>query len=1094
MFLNRFNGKCQVTLFVAGLLTLLVVSATLGAVPSGEMVNRSFNTADIEAFLRSPASFRPETWFHFIGGNVSSQGVTADLEAIASAGISGIQLFHGQFGGPWPGVEPQIKCLSESWDEAVGHVAAECRRLGLRFTMQNCPGWAMAGGPWVSTDKAMRHLVWSRMDLTGGAMREVQLPLPQPSGEDWRDYREVAVIAFPTPADDTGRPLMPVAARSNQPSLPWQQLFDPNQPAILRVEPAAAPAWVELDFAQPITLRSLELPPVERFTLRRNFDPGATIVVQAVTNEGLKEVARCVVPRSNWQDNRPLTLACSDATAPRYRITFVMKYPLEFDSIKLFTAARHHNWESQAAFVLRSLDRVPHPDQDCTTWVNSARIVNLTGAMDDQGTLRWDAPPGQWTVLRWGHVNTGKRNGPAPAEATGWECDKLSALGAETHFAGYIGRLTAAAGPLRGDSLKGILLDSWECETQTWTSGMGDTFEQLRGYPLTAWFPALAGYVVDDPETTVRFLRDWRATVNDLLVENFFGRMAELAHERGLTVSFETASGDVFPGDILEYYKHADVPMCEFWQPDDPHRGKLETKPVAPCVSAARLYGKPRVAAEAFTSIDLHWDEHPAMLKDYANRHFADGVTHLVFHTYTHNPRTDFLAPGSSFGAGIGTPFLRGQTWWRHMPEFSGYLARCGYLLERGRPVSDVLWYLGDELDHKPRQDTPFPAGYRFDYCNPDILLNRLSVRDGRIVTPEGLSYRVLWLRDCPRLLPDTVEKLLALATAGATVIGNPPQGVATLSGGTPAEQRFTDAVRALWGKPPVPGERRVGQGRVLSGLSLDAALHQLGIEPDVKGTGVVWCHRQTSDADWYFVAAPANQGFQGPLAFRATGTVELWDPVSGSITPAKSVHRQNTSTQVTLDIAPSGSLFVVFHHGKDHTPPLNAETRIPLRQTALAGPWTLSFPSGWGAPDTIRLDVLQSWPELDLSAEGRAFSGTAVYTTEFTMESMETNARAELDLGRVEVIATVRVNGEPVGTAWSPPYRLDITHGLKPGLNRLTVEVTNTWFNRLVYDAGLPEANRKTWTIAGPAKDLPPRLAGLLGPVTLHLSRIVTE
>ena len=342
VFLQRRTGLLNysvIKLFAASLLTLLAVSVALGATPSGERGDRSFDAADIEAFMTPPTSFKPETWFHFIGGNVSSQGVTADLEAIAGAGISGIQFFHGQFGGPWPGVEPQIKCLSESWDEAVGHVAAECRRLGLRFTMQNCPGWAMAGGPWVSADNAMRHLVWSRMDLTGGASREVQLPLPQPSGEDWRDYREVAVIAFPTPADDTGHPLIPVAVRSNRSSLPWQQLFDPNQPAKLRIEPGTEPAWVELDFAQPITLRTLELPPVEQFTQRRNFDPGATIVVQAVANEEFKDVARCVVPRSNWQDNRPLTVACSDATTRRYRITFVIKSPLEFDSIKLFTAA-----------------------------------------------------------------------------------------------------------------------------------------------------------------------------------------------------------------------------------------------------------------------------------------------------------------------------------------------------------------------------------------------------------------------------------------------------------------------------------------------------------------------------------------------------------------------------------------------------------------------------------------------------------------------------------------------------------------------------------------------------------------------------------
>ncbi len=162
--------------------------------------------------------------------------------------------------------------------------------------------------------------------------------------------------------------------------------------------------------------------------------------------------------------------------------------------------------------------------------------------------------------------------------------------------------------------------------------------------------------------------------------------------------------------------------MCEFWQPrSDSYVGSIEFKPVKPAVSAARGYGKKRVAAEALTSFELTWDEHPRFLKDMADDHFARGVTHLVFHTYTHNPRTDFLPPGSSFGTGIGTPFLRLQTWWQHMPSFTDYLARCNYMLETGNPVSDVLMYLGDEQNHKPPQLLPFPEGYSYDYCNPEL-------------------------------------------------------------------------------------------------------------------------------------------------------------------------------------------------------------------------------------------------------------------------------------------------------------------------------------------------------------------------------------
>ena len=1192
------------------------------------MLQRAFGDEEAAAFREPAQVFRPETWFHFIGGNVAKPGITADLEAIASAGIEGVQLFHGQFGGAWPGVEPQIKCLSESWDGAVRHAAEECRRLGLRFTMQNCPGWTMAGGPWITPEKAMRHLVWSRADVTGGSNVSVSLSQPQPNREEWRDYREVAVVAFPTPDGDTGQALKPVSMRSNREDLPWAKCLRNEKDGKIVLEPGQEPVWVEATFPDVVTLRTLEFPSVQGFNHQWCYVPGVTITVQAVLPEGLREVARHEMPESNWQDNKPISLACSEVPARTYRITIDHKHTMTFASIQLFTAARKNNWESEAAFTLRGLDRAPHPQQAKTAWIDSARIVDLTDKMDAKGMLRWDAPPGRWTVLRWGHVNTGKRNGPAPPEATGWECDKLSTVGADTHFAGYIGRLAAKNGPAGGGLMQGMVLDSWECETQTWTPGMDGQFARLRGYPLRAWLPALAGHVIGDPETTTRFLRDWRVTVNDLLVENFFGRMAALGRQNGLAISFETASGDVFPGDILEYYKHADVPMCEFWQPrTESFVGSFDFKPVQPCVSAARMYGKPRVAAEAFTSFNLTWNEHPAMLKHIADIHLAEGVTHLVFHTYTHNPRTDWLPPGTAFGSGIGTPFLRGQTWWPQMREFTAYLARCGYLLERGRPVSDVLWYLGDEQDHKPPQNAPFPAGYRYDYCNPDVLLHRLSVRDGMIVTPEGLRYRLLWLRDCPRMLPETLERMVSLVKQGAVLVGERPRSLATLSGGKAAEKRFVNAVEALWGQD-AKATRSVGKGTVLSGLSLSDALTKLGLAPDVQGEGVVWTHRQTDGADWYFVAASPPQGFRGTLRFRSAGAVELWNPLTGETTSAGVVRRESGTSLVALELPPSGSAFVVFRRAGQTTPkpivrlehdglvvadaaaphavasslqvvsasygdpanparrkdvtelvrrdlargrstvtanndwaggdpalktvkklfvvlrspngqerPLEAGEGQPLslvdpvpapppagevldggsrllawdsgvyratredgttltwearatRGLLLLGPWNLEFPAGWGAPASLRVDKLASWTELDLPPAAKAFSGTATYSTEFTLNPLAPGARAELDLGRVEVIARVRVNGEAAGTLWTPPYRLDITRLAKPGTNRLTVEVTSTWFNRLAYDAGLEEKARQTWTINGPAKGRALVPAGLLGPVAVRLGQ----
>lgn len=1050
--------------------------------------NRTGSSRDVtEAEFRNPGrEHYPETWYHFIGGNVSKAGITADLEAIAAAGISGIQFFHGQFGGAWPGVDPQIGALSEDWDELVQWTAEECKRLNLRFTMQNCPGWSYAGGPWIEPENSMRHLVFSRTDLTGGATTDTILSNPRGSEEPWRDYRDLFVIAFPTPEGDTGERLIPSTVTANRSDLAWRDCLVDQKPLILAPS-AEEPVTIDITFPQQVTLRTVEFPPIDSYSHAWVYEPGVKVTLYANLPGGeRREVAFIDMPPANWQDDMPVSIACEEVRSDSYRIEIANLHEMTLRYINFYSAARQQNWESEAAWTLRRIVREPYPRQDSRAWVDPATVRDITDRMDANGKLIWDVPAGEWTILRIGHVNTGQKNGPAPAEATGWEATKLHPDGIRTNFNGYIGRLIRDDGVLNGGLLQGVLLDSWECKRQTWTPGLDELFGQKWSYPLHPMLPALFGYVLENPENTARFLRDWRVTLNDLLVENFFGEMKRLANEHGLTVSFETASGDVFPGDILEYYKHADIPMCEFWQPrSDSFVGSIEFKPVKPAVSAARGYGKKRVAAEAFTSFELTWNEHPRFLKDFADDHFARGVTHLVFHTYTHNPRTDFLPPGSSFGTGIGTPFLRLQTWWQHMPGFTDYLARCNYMLEAGRPVSDVLMYLGDEQNHKPLQNLPFPEGYSYDYCNPDILLNRLSVRDGQLVTPEGISYRLLWLYDCKRMLPETLEKIASLVEAGAIVAGDPPAGLATLSGGDVARRRFDMAVRKLWGDGSQE-QLTLGKGRVYSTSDIARVLETEEILPDLaaRSPKLRWLHRQTGQSDIYFLSMPPEEGYSGVVAFRVSGNVEMWDPMTGEIfaLPSRTL---GGYTEVEVDIPAGNSCFLRISREKS-VKPVKQPVSIPVAHLGQAA-WKIHFPEGWGVEQSpVTIDRLQPWKELPLTDEGKAFSGTAAYETTFRLDRIEESSAYFLDLGRVEMIARVTVNGRDAGRRWSSPYLLEITGYLQEGENSLRVEVTSTWFNRLVYDAGLPEAERKTWTIEGPRPDLPLKEYGLLGPVTI--------
>jgi hypothetical protein len=1084
---------CTFLMFVCAASTT-AQNAKLPFMPSQQELDLPFSKLDEASFLSPPKVYHPETWFHYIGGNVSKAGITKDLEAIAKAGFSGIMLFHGQFGGVWPGVDPQITSLSPNWDDAVKHTALECHRLGLVFSMNNCPGWATSGGPWIEPSNAMRNIVWSRTDVVSGEYINKILPVPQPSAEPWRDYKDVTVLAFPTPSGDSGKPLIPQSITSNVKEVDWNPYLSGKAEKKIDLSPAEAgkPYWIEVNFSKATLLRSVEFSSVQGFNHARNYEPGVKVTIQAVLDNGItKDILTMDMPQSSWQDDQPITLACSEMTGvKKYRISIFNKYNMALGSLRLFAAARKNSWESEAAWTLRSIERKgQHPKQSLKAFINFDKVLDISDKMDSDGKLHWASPKGEWTILRIGHVNSGKQNGPAPKEGTGWEANKLATSGADAHFAGYIGRLSGPNGPLAGGLLDAMLIDSWECHTQTWTADMEKEFKDVANYSLRKWLPALFGYVIKDQTTTGRFLTDWRKTINHLFTNNYYGRMALLARNNGLNVTYETSAGDVLPGDIMEYFKFADVPMAEFWQPmSDDYVGSINFKPIKPTASAARLYGKPRVAAEAFTSFALTWDEHFEMLREVANCNTAEGVTHYVFHTYTHNPEMPFLPPGTSFGAGIGTPFLRGQTWWQHMPGFTDYLSRCTYMLERGKPVSDVLWYLGDELNHKPDQKAPFPVGFKYDYCNPDVLLNRLKVDNGKLVTPEGIQYRALWLPDAPHMLPETLEKILSLLQQGATVVGEAPVGLATLSGGETAKRRFDAAVKAIWGVAQ-KGIRKNGKGYIVSGITLDEALSSLKIAPDVTGGDALWLHRKAEGAEWYFISAPRGKGFNGELSFCTNGAAELWDPVTGTYQTIET-HQSGDRTLIKLDLVKSNACFIVFRKNSTATVATFAGKKN-ISSIQIGGPWTLSFPAGWGAPDSLKLPGLQPWKELDLSPEGKSFSGTATYTTTFNVSDAATGMEYMLDLGNVDMVATVTINGMQLGSILAPPYRISLKNLVKQGQNILSVQVTSTWFNRLVFDAGQLEEKRKTWTIDGPDKSAPLRASGLMGPVMIEVSNM---
>ena len=1084
--------------------------------PDTETLLAPFSPNDETAFKQPSKVFYPETWFHFIGGNISREGIDADLQAIADAGISGVQWFHGS-GGMWPGTTRHLTQLTPEWEEMVSYVGRKADSLGLRLTIQTCPGWSMAGGPWIKPENAMRQLVWSRTDIpvidksdgkedSDEIACEIPpkgfLPKGQPSNEPWRDYHDIKVLAFPTPLGDTGEALVPEPTSGPE---EWKELFKGLNTKDIQLQPGST-STVTFTLPKGEIIRTLELPPVGAFSHNFCYNPGIHVRLTAKTNSGEeKTMVDANLPMSNWQDGglNNMVFACNEVEgAENYTFTLTNAHPASVRFVRFWSAARKNSWRGEAGWTLIAKEPFQqHTEQNPLAFVKTKDIIDITDKMNPDGILDWtppagDCPQGTWTVLRIGHVNFGKRNGPATPEATGWECSKFDPKGAEIQFANYVGMLQD--GPLGGKA-KGMLMDSWECNTQTWTDTMEKDFRDAAGYDIAVRLPALMGYVLDSQEETSRFLIDWRRTVNKLYCENFFKRMTDLAHAKGLEVQFETAGSDVVTMDPMEYFKYADVPMCEFWQPfSEGYVGDLDFKPIEPTESAAHLYGKPRVASESFTSFSLTWDEHWQMLKEVANFNMAEGVTHNVFHTYTHNPQVGFLPPGTTFGGAIGTPFLRGQTWWKYMNHFTTYLARTSYLLERGRPVQDVLWYLGDEVGHKPSQytgsgkrqsgDIRFPDGFKYDYCNPDALLNRISVKDGKLVTPEGIEYEVLWIPENERMLPETIEKIKELVDNGAKVIANVPMALATLNDGE--INRFDQALNSLWGNIPAGKISKIGKGKLAVGIELADALKAFGLKPHIQdgGAEIIWSEREIDGAKWYYIAAPVGEAFKGVIRLEGKGKAEWWDPVTGEVKSLKTKGFGRLK-KVRLDLAKAESGFVVFRSGASS--PTTKEKAFPGKpdhgQIAIEG-WTVKFPEGWGTPEgTISLSELKPWKDLDLGDEGKSFSGTATYETSFTLDKSQIGKDLVLDLGKVDFIADIKVNGKSAGVLWTEPYSLNIKDFIQEGENTLTVDVTGTWYNRLAYDASQPEAQRKTWTIAGPAAGSQLHDSGLLGPVRIE-------
>lgn len=721
-------------------------------------------------------------------------------------------------------------------------------------------------------------------------------------------------------------------------------------------------------------------------------------------------------------------------------------------------------------------------------------IIDLSKNMDASGELTWDAPPGKWIVQRYGHVSTGASTRPPVLGGNGLECDRLNAAAMDLHFAHFIAKLKADAGPVAGKAMVATHIDSWESGSQNWTDQLPAEFQRRCGYSLLPYLPAYATNSkinVDSKALSDRFRWDFYQTISDMLVENYSGRLATLAHGQGLRLTME--GYDLPFGDEATYTSAADEPMTEFWTVT-PRVNPRNASKAFEMASVAHVFGRRIVGAEAFTSGDQEmWRYHPAMLKAMGDNFFAQGVNRFVFHRYAHQPWLD-RAPGATMGP-WGLHYERTNTWWEMSGSWHKYIARCQYLLRQGDYVADVLFLRPQHPNETSFHPEPLPAGYRSDQISATALIDRVHVEKGRLTLPDGMSYRLLELPSDTVINPELAEKLRDLINAGAVVLGPRPTHAPGLSDFPNCDRRVAAVADAVWGPVGTQSiDRACGNGRLLSGIPLRAALQKLAIAPDLTSTANInWIHRNLGSTDIYFIANPASQTIDSDLSFRCAATdAQLWNPQNGERSALPVSPTEPGRANVHLTLGPTDSCFVILD--RNGLPSDGLVTPLkPLQPVAdLSKDWDVNFPPREGAPDHVHMDSLSSLTNsTDFGVQH--FSGTASYkrTFEFNPTPAAQSRRLVLDLGDVQVMAHVTLNGKDLGVAWKAPYQVEITGPVHPGTNKLSIDVADLWPNRLIGDASLPEDKRIGWSTWEPFKaNMPLSPAGLIGPVQVMIEK----